>query len=82
MSEQRLNGGGLTTRSLSRTLARTNNAENPYDFNAIRVENVFGQKIGHIERDVAALLSPLLDAKACAAEGYVSNGAKNRYQVG
>ena len=33
---------------------------NPYDTNAIRVDNVFGQQIGHIPRRVAEKLAPYL----------------------
>lgn len=35
---------------------------NPYDRNAIRVDNVHHEKIGHIKREQAALLSPLMDS--------------------
>ena len=30
--------------------------ENPYDHNAVRVENVLGQKVGHLPRDVARVV--------------------------
>ena len=34
---------------------------NPYDRNAIRVDNMSGQKVGHIKREQAAALAPILD---------------------
>jgi SWI/SNF-related matrix-associated actin-dependent regulator of chromatin subfamily A3 len=34
---------------------------NPYDRNAIRVDNVSGKKVGHIKATTAAALSPLMD---------------------
>jgi SWI/SNF-related matrix-associated actin-dependent regulator of chromatin subfamily A3 len=42
---------------------------NQYDRNAIRVDNVLGQQIGHIPRTVAEKLAPYLDNKAIEAEG-------------
>lgn len=34
---------------------------NPYDSNAIRVDNLHHEKIGHIKRETAAMLAPLMD---------------------
>lgn len=34
---------------------------NPYDANAIRVDNVSGVKVGHIKKTTASALSPLMD---------------------
>jgi len=33
---------------------------NPYDFNAIRIDNVHGTQIGHIPRQIAAKLAPFM----------------------
>jgi HIRAN domain/SNF2-related domain len=33
---------------------------NPYDRNAIRVDNMRGEKVGHIKRELAAVLSPVM----------------------
>ena len=41
------------------TLVREPN--NPYDRNAIRVDNMHGQKVGHVNKEAAAKLSRLLD---------------------
>lgn len=41
-----------------------------YDPNAIRVDNVFGQQVGHIPRTVAAKLAPYLvgsESRRCVA---------------
>eukprot|EP00978_Attheya_sp_CCMP212_P013372 scaffold33647_cov49-Attheya_sp.AAC.2 len=35
---------------------------NPYDRNAIRVENMNDQKVGHIKKEQAAALAPLMDS--------------------
>ena len=34
---------------------------NPYDRNAIRVDNMHNEKVGHIKRELAAVLAPLMD---------------------
>lgn len=34
---------------------------NPYDSNAIRVDNVAGRKVGHIKKTIACTLSPVMD---------------------
>lgn len=34
---------------------------NPYDRNAIRVENLSGEKVGHIKKEQAAALTPIMD---------------------
>ena len=44
---------------------------NPYDRNAIRVDNVAGEKVGHIARGVAAVLAPLIDLGVIEVEGQV-----------
>ncbi len=43
--------------------------ENMYDRNAIRVENIHGQKVGHLKREVAAQLAQLLDTDDLRIEG-------------
>lgn len=37
--------------------------ENPYDRNAIRCDNIAGIKVGHVKRELAAILSPLMARK-------------------
>lgn len=36
-------------------------AHNPYDSNAIRVDNLRGEKVGHVAKEAAAILSPVWD---------------------
>ncbi|KAK1278761.1 hypothetical protein QJS04_geneDACA003609 [Acorus gramineus] len=52
---------------------------NPYDPNAIKVLNTRTVQVGHIERSVAAVLSPLIDSRSIAVEGIVPKPpSKNR----
>lgn len=57
---------------------------NPYDCNAIKVVNTRTLQVGHIERSVASVLSPLIDAGMIHVEGIVPNsrgGTGNRYRI-
>ncbi|KAJ4845681.1 hypothetical protein Tsubulata_003573 [Turnera subulata] len=55
---------------------------NPYDGNAIKVLNTLSVQVGHIERSVAAVLSPLIDSHRVTVEGIVPNsGAKNKFRI-
>ena len=56
---------------------------NPYDRNAIKVLNTRTLQVGHIERPVAAVLSPLIDSHLIFAEGIVPNSrsASNRFKI-
>lgn len=45
---------------------------NPYDSNAIRVDNVMRNQIGHLPRTVAAKLAPLIDQGDIILEGAVT----------
>lgn len=44
---------------------------NPYDKNAIKVNNVNGNQVGHLKRDLAAALAYIMDNKLAQVEGYV-----------
>ncbi|KEF60565.1 uncharacterized protein A1O9_02126 [Exophiala aquamarina CBS 119918] len=52
---------------------------NPYDSNAIRIDNVQRDQIGHIGRNVAAKLAPLMDAGSLLVEGALT-GHKEYYE--
>lgn len=60
---------------------------NPYDRNAIRVDNLMGVQVGHLKRIFAAALSPLLDdarknsAMAPRLEAIVDREPANMYSV-
>ncbi|ETI23510.1 hypothetical protein G647_05312 [Cladophialophora carrionii CBS 160.54] len=51
---------------------------NPYDSNAIRIDNVLRDQIGHIGRQVAAKLAPLMDNGSLLVEGALT-GPKTYY---
>ncbi|CAN6443412.1 unnamed protein product [Victoria cruziana] len=51
---------------------------NPYDRNAIKVLNTRSQQVGHIERSVAAVLSPLIDATLISVVGIVPQNPNPR----
>ncbi|KAK5272304.1 hypothetical protein LTR99_010593 [Exophiala xenobiotica] len=52
---------------------------NPYDSNAIRIDNVLRDQIGHIGRQVAAKLAPLMDSGELLIEGCLT-GQKSFYE--
>ena len=55
---------------------------NRYDRNAIRVDNIRGEQVGHIPRDAAVYLSPMLDKKILHhAAGVVTSGTQNKYRM-
>ncbi|KAI0334969.1 hypothetical protein GY45DRAFT_967409 [Cubamyces sp. BRFM 1775] len=47
---------------------------NQYDRNAIQVKNIGGTQVGHIPRNVAAKLAPLMDAGLITVEGVMHEG--------
>lgn len=51
-----------------------------YDSNAIRIDNVMGQQIGHIPRKVAEKVSPLIDNGSIVVEGQLS-GEKGAFDM-
>jgi len=52
--------------------------QNPYDKNAIRIDNVMRQQIGHIGRAVAAKLSSFMDSNDLVLEGALT-GPKGEF---
>ncbi|KAK6232015.1 hypothetical protein SCA6_002088 [Theobroma cacao] len=56
---------------------------NPYDQNAIKVLNTRTLQVGHIERSVAAVLSPLIDSHLISVEGIVPNSrsGSNKFKI-
>ncbi|KAH9616717.1 hypothetical protein KSS87_005918 [Heliosperma pusillum] len=57
---------------------------NVYDENAIKVLNTRGYQVGHIERNVAKVITPLLDCQMIIAEGIVPKPQfknANRYKL-
>ena len=43
--------------------------QNPYDRNAVRVDNVSGVQVGHIKREQARALADVVDHKLARLEG-------------
>ncbi|XP_051012917.1 helicase-like transcription factor [Acomys russatus] len=54
---------------------------NPYDKNAIKVNNVNGTQVGHLKRDLAAALAYIMDNKLAQVEGVVPFGASNTFTM-
>lgn len=54
---------------------------NPYDKNAIKVNNVNGDQVGHLKRNLAAALAFLMDNKLVQVEGVVPFGANNTFTM-
>lgn len=54
---------------------------NPYDKNAIKVNNVNGNQVGHLKRDLAAALAYIMDNKLAQVEGVVPFGASNTFTM-
>ena len=53
---------------------------NPYDSNAIRIDNIQAKQIGHIPRQVAVKLASLIDSRELLVEGAVT-GPKGFYET-
>ncbi|XP_047134466.1 helicase-like transcription factor isoform X1 [Hydra vulgaris] len=54
---------------------------NQYDKNAIRVDNVSGQQVGHIKKEQAAVLAIVMDKKYAKVEGVVPFGKNNKFSM-
>ncbi|XP_041482549.1 helicase-like transcription factor isoform X2 [Lytechinus variegatus] len=54
---------------------------NRYDKNAVKVENIWGQQVGHIKRELAEVLSYIVDNNYARIEGVVPRGANNMYKM-
>ncbi|XP_019388108.1 PREDICTED: helicase-like transcription factor [Crocodylus porosus] len=54
---------------------------NPYDKNAVKVNNVNGDQVGHIKKELAAPLAYIIDNKLARVEGIVPYGAKNAFTM-
>lgn len=54
---------------------------NPYDRNAVKVNNVNGEQVGHIKKELAAALAHIMDNKLAKVEGVVPYGAANAFTM-
>jgi SWI/SNF-related matrix-associated actin-dependent regulator of chromatin subfamily A3 len=67
---------GFATKGEAVTIVRE--PSNPYDSNAMRVNNVQGTQIGHLPRAIVAKLAPYMDSRSLLVEG-VLVGEKGFY---
>ncbi|MEE6500961.1 hypothetical protein FKM82_004011 [Ascaphus truei] len=54
---------------------------NQYDRNAVKVNNVNGDQVGHIKKELAAALAYIMDRKLAKVEGVVPYGAHNVFTM-
>ncbi|XP_031232294.1 helicase-like transcription factor [Mastomys coucha] len=54
---------------------------NPYDKNAIKVNNVNGNQVGHLKREIAAPLAYIMDNKLAQVEGVVPIASGNTFTM-
>ncbi|XP_054839603.1 helicase-like transcription factor [Eublepharis macularius] len=54
---------------------------NRYDVNAIKVNNVNGEQVGHIKKELAACLADIMDNKLALIEGIVPYGARSTFTM-
>ncbi|KAF8527760.1 SNF2 family N-terminal domain-containing protein [Gautieria morchelliformis] len=53
---------------------------NTYDRNALQVMNISGTQVGHIPRNIALKLAPLMDRNLVTVEGVIHEGNLNRFE--
>ncbi|KAI5079409.1 hypothetical protein GOP47_0004888 [Adiantum capillus-veneris] len=70
--------GTVNNREMVRLVREPHNV---YDRNAIRVDNMYGEQVGHIERYKACHLAPLVDNGLAVIEGIIPRGSKNTYRM-
>ncbi|KAM8953532.1 helicase-like transcription factor [Pelodytes ibericus] len=54
---------------------------NQYDRNAVKVNNINGDQVGHIKKELAAALACIMDRKLARVEGVVPYGAHNAFTM-
>lgn len=54
---------------------------NTYDKNAIKINNVNGNQVGYLKKDLAAALAYIMDNKLAQVEGVVPFGANNTFTM-
>ncbi|MBN3308021.1 HLTF factor, partial [Amia calva] len=55
--------------------------QNPYDKNAVQVNNVNGHQVGHIKRELAAPIAHIMDNNLAKVEGIVPFGVTNAFTM-
>ncbi|KIY99028.1 Helicase-like transcription factor [Monoraphidium neglectum] len=54
---------------------------NPYDANAVRVENIRSEKVGHLRRELVAEIAALMDGGRLVIEGMMTGTGKGVYTM-
>jgi SWI/SNF-related matrix-associated actin-dependent regulator of chromatin subfamily A3 len=54
---------------------------NPYDANAVRVDNMAGQQVGHVNRQAAAALARVMDTLGVRVEAVIPHDARNVFTL-
>ncbi|XP_041125976.1 helicase-like transcription factor [Polyodon spathula] len=55
--------------------------DNPYDRNAVQVNNVYGDQVGHIKKELALPMAYIIDNKLAKVEGIVPFGTTNAFSM-
>ncbi|KAM3595017.1 uncharacterized protein V6R79_017166 [Siganus canaliculatus] len=55
--------------------------QNPYDSNAVMVANIYGNQVGHIKRELAAVMANIMDKNLAKVEGVVPYGTNNQFNM-
>ncbi|XP_031418878.1 helicase-like transcription factor [Clupea harengus] len=55
--------------------------QNPYDRNAVMVANVYGSQVGHMKKELAAAMAPIIDGNLAKIEGVVPYGETNKFSM-
>ncbi|XP_056152063.1 helicase-like transcription factor [Lampris incognitus] len=55
--------------------------QNKYDCNAVMVANMYGTQVGHIKRELAAVMASIMDNNLAKVEGEVYSGTNNKYSM-
>lgn len=55
--------------------------DNPYDRNAVQVNNVYGDQVGHIKKELALPMAYIMDNKLAKVEGIVPFGTTNAFSM-
>ncbi|XP_017297431.1 helicase-like transcription factor isoform X2 [Kryptolebias marmoratus] len=55
--------------------------QNPYDRNAVKVTNVYGNQVGHIKKELAVAMAYVMDNNLAKVEGVVHSGTNNTFSM-
>uniref|UniRef100_A0A8C6W143 Helicase like transcription factor n=1 Tax=Nothobranchius furzeri TaxID=105023 RepID=A0A8C6W143_NOTFU len=55
--------------------------QNPYDSNAVKVTNIYGNQVGHIKKELAAAMAYMMDRSLAKVEGVVHTGVNNPFSM-